>query len=346
MFDKTTSPDWRRLAEDFTLGELIELSPGGGTAAPKAAVLTEKGRYMIRARRAISSPDEIVAFDHSVIRAVSTAGVPTPLPLPSYRGKTWIRYGSIAFEAFPFFEGLSSFQRDSQAELESAARVLALFHTATRALAPAGSKPWAREHEINTMMQTLGKALSEAEIQGAEKQAADAETMWESAQRLQVQLTDRVIHSLPSVIIHGDFTPANVMFRKQQVGGVFDFDWVSYQPRVIDIGEALQFFAFHRASDIDPNDIWSLVQAWQPDEERAALFLKAYQEMSSLSDLEAQWLPRFMRETWFGIRVRAMRKVSSSSRLKILTDGGVEPLLWLEDNEMRLREIALSTRQA
>jgi len=151
------------------------------------------------------------------------------------------------------------------------------------------------------------------------------------------------VESLPSAIIHGDYTPANVLFRGDSVGGIFDFDWVSRQPRVIDLGEALIFFAFTRRDPIDPDDIWSLVQGWAPDLDAARAFLAAYQAEWPLTREEARALPYFMRETWLGVRIRAMRKVPTEERLRILTQDGLPPLRWLERSVELLAGLALTT---
>jgi len=334
-------PFWLAILERFGITSVVSAKPGGGTAAPKILVTTTGGRYLVRQRRPLSSPEPIVVYDHAVIQAVADAGIPTARPCLSTACRTWVYADGMAYEAFPFLEGLQPFEPDNLDQLRSAAITLAQFHRATAGLQPPGRKDWPREHRALDMIGALERAL--AECPASPEQADQAQRMLECERRLASQLTDETVASLPHVITHGDFTPANVGFRGNAVGGVFDFDWVSRQARVLDIGEAAQFFACKRSAPLDPSDIWSLVAAWQPDTAALRAFLQAYQTVWPLSRAEAEALPLFMAETWLGVRVRAMRKVPPEQRLRILTEGALPPLLWLKENAEWLAHAAMST---
>ena len=324
---KDASP-WMEVLAHYSLGRVISLEAGGGTAASKVWVSTaQEGRYLLRSRRPAASEDEVIAFDHGVIRAVVEAGLPSVAPEMSREGRTWVRLDERAYELFPVIEGLAPFQPGNRRQLAAAAQTLARFHRATAGLTPPGRKHWEREHRIEAMRDTLAEVLAGAS--GAPDRA-DAVAMLASAQKLARAPLSSWARALPSAIIHGDYTPANVLFRAGQVGGIFDYDWVSRQPRIVDLGEALIFFAFARREPINPDSIWSLVQGWEPDLIAARAFLAAYQAEWPLDREEARALPFFMRETWLGVRIRAMRKVRPDEQLRILTQGGLEPLQWLE----------------
>jgi len=341
---RTSSEDehWFEVLEHYELGQIINMRAGSGTAAPKRLVETSRGTYLVRQRRPISSPDEIVAFDHSVIEAVARAGLPVVEPERAREGKTWVRVAGQAYEVFPFVSGLERFRQGSMPQVSAAAKCLAQFHQATRQASLRGRKNWQREHQISVMTATLREALEQHT--GHSEQVRTAAQMLQSAVSLRQVLREEFISSLVHVVIHGDYTPANVGFHGENVGGIFDFDWVSRQARVIDVGEALLFFAFRRRNDIDPGSIWSLVQSWEPDVGMAETFLTAYQTVAPLTAEECQALPLFMRETWLGVRIRAMRKVRPEERLAILTEGAMEPLTWLEDNTVLISQLASDTR--
>jgi len=336
-------PDiWQQVLAEYDVGPANQVRTGGGTAAPKVVVTTTSGRYLLRRRRPEMSDDAIVAFDHAVIAAVADVGLPVARPLPTRHGRTWVQQDGCAYELFPFIEGLQRFTYGNRVQIGAAARTLARFHGATASLQVPPQKRWPREHLISTMAETLAGALAG---RGAnERYLAEALTLLSSARRLEAELSTGVVAALPHTVTHGDFTPANVQFRGDAVGGVFDFDWVSHQPRLQDIGEALQFFSFPRRHDLDPDSIWSLVEAWQPDLGAASVFLAAYQGETPLTAAEAKALPLFMRETWLGVRIRAMRKVVPEEQLRILAEGAIEPLHWLESSADVIRTIALDTR--
>ena len=320
---------WQDVLSRFPLSHPRVAGMGGGTAAPKVIVEAEGRRFLLRRRRPRWSEPQVVSNDHGVIAAVVGAGLPAVLPERTRDGQTWAHVGDAAYELFPFVAGLSPFRQGDGAQIASAGESLARFHRATCAAQPPGAKAWPREHEMSALAPVLAEAI--AASSATPIVAAAAREMLASARRLVHLLGADLVHSLPQAIIHGDYTPANVLFRGDAVGGIFDFDWVSRQARLIDVGEALQFFAFRRREGIDPNDIWSLVQTWEPDSDGADAFLDAYGSVWPLTPAEERALPLFMRETWLGIRIRAMRKVPAEQRLRILTDGAQPPLRWLEE---------------
>lgn len=332
--------EWLDILSHYRLGQVHAIEAGGGTAAPKVWVQTERGRFLLRRRRAESSAEDVVRFDHAVIEALAAAGLPVVAPERSCEGRTWVRSGEYAYEVFAFVPGLERFQQGSLRQIASAARTLAQLHAATSILAPPGKKEWPAEHHILTTRQTLCEAI--ASYPGSQEPLIVAKEMLASADLLAERLNG-VLACLPKTIIHGDYTSANVLFRGEEVGGIFDFDWVSRQPRLMDIGEALLFFAFRRAQEIDPDSIWSLVQTWEPDMAAARVFLTAYQTLAPLHQTEADALPLFMWQTWLGVRIRAMRKVSPEERLRILTDGALASLHWIEQNLAPLSRFVLET---
>lgn len=320
--------EWLALLSHYDLGALQRIEPGGGTAAPKVWVQTERSRYLLRQRRPASSTPDVVRFDHGVIQALAAAGLPCVPPERTRSGETWVQQDDAAYELFRYLPDLERFRQGNLAQISAAAETLARFHRTTRDLQPPGAKPWPLEHEIGAMYRTLAQALPAAT--GTPIMRAAAAEMLASAERLQRRFAEIDASLLPHVIIHGDYTPANVLFRGDTVGGIFDMDWMSRQVRLVDIGEALIFFAFRRASDIDPDRIASLVQAWEPDERGARAFLTAYQSIWPLEAAESQALPLYMWQTWLGVRIRAMRKVAPAQQLALLTTGALRPLRWLE----------------
>jgi Ser/Thr protein kinase RdoA (MazF antagonist) len=336
--------DWVGILAHYDVGRIAQLQPGGGTAAPKVLLVTDRGRYLLRQRSHRSSSEDVTAFDHAVIEAVADAGLPVVRPLPALTGQTWVRREGLAYELFPFVDGLESFHQGDRGEIESAASILARFHEVTSTLTLPGRKDWPREHRAASMVQTLEKEI--ARSPGSGDQQSMASYILSAEHRLCAKLQDTIVAALPSVITHGDYTPANVRFRASAIGGIFDFDWASRQARLVDVGEALQYFACRRSASIDADDIWSLVQTWQPEPGDMQAFLAAYQALRPFDEREAAALPLFMLETWLGIRVRAMRKVPAEQRLLLLTRGAGGPLVWLEENAKLLSSMAMETAKS
>ena len=73
---------------------------------------------------------------------------------------------------------------------------------------------------------------------------------------------DGAVTPVEEVIIHGDFHPGNVLYSGYHVSAVLDYDYAAPGSVLRDIGDGLMFFAATRGRPFDPDDIWSLAQAW------------------------------------------------------------------------------------
>ena len=290
-------PAWDEILAHFQVGTVRSMRPGGGTAAPKVLVETDRGRFLVRARRPQSSEDAVVAFDHSVIGALAQAGLPTVAPLPAYptpnptysTGPTWVGDGQVAYEAFPFVEGLESFtpgDRDESPLLPT-----------TRSPPPGDGRPPPRAASPGCVSADRRHVRHSAGHSGGlargREQVDDARAMLSVAGA--ETLTANLVASLPQVIIHTDYTPANVMFevprlRHLRLGlGVSSASGAGR-------GEAMQFFAFRRPS---PSTRQHLVAGagLGPDLDGAPDVSRATSRCGALAG-GGRRLALFMRETW------------------------------------------------
>ena len=81
----------RDVLQAYDLGELISVRAAGGTASPKYAVETTRGKYLIRVRTTEFADAALIHFDHEILRRLHRAGLPVPVPLQRRDGATWLR---------------------------------------------------------------------------------------------------------------------------------------------------------------------------------------------------------------------------------------------------------------
>ncbi|MBN1344059.1 MAG: phosphotransferase [Phycisphaerae bacterium] len=298
--------------------------PAGGTAAPKVMFQVDGRPYLLRRRRAEFCPEPVVRFDHSVIRRLARAGLPVVEPLVRDDETTWVMVDEAAFEVFPFVEGLAMMDQDSAEQVADAGGQLGRLHRAMEGFTPEGHKYWPREFHMAANRATLADFLATPTASGVLRPVA--ERMLRMADRVAAALPDEEVDRLNHLIIHGDYTWANVMYRGPRVGGIFDFDWCDRHPRIHDVARGLIFFAARRAGPLDPDSIWHLVQGWTGDEAMTEMFLSGYAEQVTLTDHERRLLPAMIAETWLCCRIRAMRKVPDEQKMAILA-GDIEASL-------------------
>ena len=325
------------------------ISPAGGTAGRTWRVETDEEAYFLRLRGLRTSTDERIAFDHGLRAHLVESGVPTATAVSSKEGKQWVKVEHSVFELYPFVEG-RQFDSASPDELLAAARALARFHAAARDYKSPRPEPieiaqyaWlgfcdrASDRMDDPELQVANiRAVLDISQTAGERDAAS----WalRRAQGLCQANAGARYDRLCAWVVHGDYTPANVLFGSDHsVAGIFDFDWAMPGPRVRDVGDALYFFAASRG-DLDSSDIWSLTDAAAFDFERCVAFMEAYQSESPLTSDEWDAVPTAFEGRWLSIRLEGMAKVPEAERLRFFGRGNIRvPVEWLDANWQAVR---------
>jgi Ser/Thr protein kinase RdoA (MazF antagonist) len=329
MLSRTIAPEEREaVLAHYAIGPLTAPpEPGGGTANASLTVETASGKYFLKRRNPKYADPGFVAFDHRLMEHLAPYEIGTPLAVRSREGERWLAWDGSVYELFPYQPG-GPHDRASRAQLASAGRSLAAYHRATRHFpAPAG-KAWPRYQDpariregVHTLAPQLEARLSREDFAYLEAQVALLEREFPEAR----------YQALPKRVVHGDYHPGNLKFVGDAVSGIFDLDWATVQPRVLDLADGVFLFAGERATDIDAADIVSLTQTWQPSVPRARVFMEAYLQGEAVEEEEWAVLELTVRARWLYCRVGGMVKLPEERRLDYLIAGLLAPLRAMDD---------------
>jgi homoserine kinase type II len=318
----------------------------GGTANASLTVVGLRGQYLLRRRNPRYCDPGQLAYDHAVLHDLAKSGLPVPKVVRAAGGTRWVEHEGRIYELFQFVEG-AAFDPDDLNEVAAAGAMLARFHRATERLQPHDRKDWPRYFDPKTSAKALkdarrrlkGGMSGDLTPYTAQEVVAVLDRLLDEAQRCERRLPDKAYWALPVTIIHGDWHPANLKFADHQVAGIFDFDWVGRQPRMVDVTDGLLFFGSTREQPLDGGDIWSLTQPYQPVWERMRVFMAAYRGHMPLEQSELDALPDLLRQRALYNRIDPMtRKVPEDRRLAFLAAGRVhEPLDWITAHERQLQ---------
>ena len=290
----------------YDLGPLVAAESGGGTANANLKITTATGDYFLKRRNPTGvrvflqraqtresrsrTPfrrsldcysggrdskyglESFVAFDHALMAHMACHGVKTPRPVPARDGRGWVRINDDVYEVFHYQPG-GPHDRHSLPQIASAGRALADYHRAARDFDPPPGKEWPRYDDPRLIRE--GIAAIEAELKAA-LGADNFDYLMAQVALLESELPDERYHSLPKLVIHGDYHPGNMKFIGDGVAGIFDLDWATVQPRARDLADGIFLYAGEREGDIDAADIFSLTQTWRPSIERGRVFMTAY----------------------------------------------------------------------
>jgi len=333
--------------DEYDLGDIYSVTQAGGTAGKTWKVSASSGCYFLRLRGVRTSTEARLRFDHGLREHLIARGVPTAVAIRTKAGNRWIRLSERVYELYPYVVG-RLFNTDSECEIANSARALATFHKSA-----IDYKPSSIQKEIIAQYTTLGFSdevsyqIDDPHLQIINmlklKEIADSDDDRELVDRCIIRIkrstqmyTDSKYTDLYEWIIHGDYTPANLLFSQDgEVAGIFDFDWAMHGSRCRDIADGLYFFAT-RPRKIDPSDIWSLTDSADFDVDRCVIFLKSYQGILPLDSSEIDFIPLAFAGRWFSIRLEGMAKVHKNERFPFFSRQIEKPLLWLDTNWIRL----------
>ncbi|NOZ24165.1 MAG: phosphotransferase [Planctomycetes bacterium] len=327
-----TTEDIGEVLSNYDLGEISDVQlPGGGTANLNSVIETGRGRMFLRRRNPKYCTADQIIFDHDLMRHLARKCIPGPLPLETKEGRSWVQTGKGIFEVHRFIEGRPH-DRTNLDQIKNAARELALFHLAGMDFKTTASKAWPRYDSPFLIRAAL--AGIESRVPAGHK--GDLEVVRQQVARVAKDLSDKRYASLPRYVIHGDYHPANMLFRGDAVAGIFDLDWASRQPRVRDLADGVIFYGAERTTDVDGGDIASLTAAVTYNEERIRLFVSTYHKTLPLRAEEMALLPLFLRARWIHCRAAGMAKVPDEEKGAYFFKDIVVPLRWICEQEEAL----------
>jgi Ser/Thr protein kinase RdoA (MazF antagonist) len=160
---------------------------------------------------------EAVDYEHSVLRYVAKRGQPVSVPMTGDRGETIVSSGDALWGLYPALAGQAVTPRDWMWRAPKAAECLAQLHKAQEECVPAGKvypewEAWTAERLENLVdgwpyVSEVGDGLVEAVCDHLlQRYFGEAEGV------------------LPQQVVHGEFTPSNVLWRGDQLAGIVDFE--------------------------------------------------------------------------------------------------------------------------
>lgn len=310
----------------FQLGDLLEAYPLGGTATPKFAIRTPRGRFVVRVRAPEFASDSFTHFDHESLMRLAAAGLPVPCPRRQPDGTSQLSVRGHVIEVLSWVEG-SRLQVVSHKTAANVGRFLNRFHDVLSGHIPAGKEGFQREDHPDLLLPYV-HALEALCQNSAETDAIHR--IGDQIELVRKNLDDRLWPQLPRAVTHGDLHPGNLLFHDSEIAAVFDFDYLSEQARVHDIVHALIFFAAHRDSQLDVDAIHSLTQPFTLDSELSRELLNNYQVGTKLQAAEWEAMPLVVRSQWLQYRLRGSRKVPPERKVAFVLNRLFDVIDWLD----------------
>ncbi len=245
----------------------------GNTQSPKARIITETGTYLLKKRAPGRDDPYRVALAHELELYLAERDFCAPRLVGTiHSNATMLETHGGIYELFEYIDGDG--YDGSEAATQSAGQTLQRLHLLLKDFKGNFDAPRRNYHDNSYVRQTIEGIMPgiskhdsvfghEAELQSLNVELLDsydeaAQTARESG------LLDE------NIVCHADWHPGNLIFRKNEVVGVVDFDGATHMGPLADMANGcLQFSLIARGRN---PELW-------PDEldaERARWFLQGY----------------------------------------------------------------------
>ena len=309
--------------------------------------------YFLRKYKKGATEDEIL-FEHDMISHSIANGLDICASvIPTVNRTTFVKsqISRSKFAVYTFLKGEDKYTWDNpimeDPEYESAARVLATFHNATKDFDPKGRSRV--EPPIIDMVSTLPGTFIDCA-----KQSRNTKFHLYYTHKLDTILSaikhntipEKDLEQMPVNAIHCDFHPGNLKFEANKVVGIFDFDWSKIDLRLFDVCLAL---AYCTSSWEEHSDGTLLL-------DKCRIFLTAYQErlselngLAPLNQTELKHLPTMMAMAnffllnWDIVAYYDEEGLNDYEYLAYLKHN-VRLLEWIEENKEEFAAIASSIK--
>jgi Ser/Thr protein kinase RdoA (MazF antagonist) len=270
------------LAELYQLGEIRACRRARRSLSLNFVVTTSRGKFVLR-RHHLS--EAAVAYEHQVLDHLQQRGFPAPRMLTDPAGRAWCTIDGSLYSVYEFAEGYCPAHflwppTAWRAIITQYGHTLGRYHQAIAGLVPSAHKwngyrpaehrrwcegEWFRQ-ALADIRPLLQKPTAISPIDDSVRSRIDA---IEEMLRLESVVEER--SDLSKLVIHGDYSPWNVLFRPGQPPVVLDFNESRLDLKIYDVMLATFWFAW-RGSHLD--------------QDRARAFQAGYCETGQLSEAD------------------------------------------------------------
>lgn len=234
---------------------------GGGNRSYSLLVHTSAGKKILKKYKPSLGQSTIIQ-EHSLLTYLAQTDFPSPHLVTTATGQTLLHRGSPRLALFDYIEGGFQYYHymllpgQLQQFITVAGEILALLHQTVRDFAPQGYNPdgFKSQHEdrwrdLAWLVTRLEHCVAET-VHLKEKGVDNKEAAWllQQASYLEKSLIqlDAILKNatLPRLIIHGDYGPYNLLFRRNAPAIVLDFEMARLDWRLTELIGAWHRFGY------------------------------------------------------------------------------------------------------
>jgi len=239
-----SSEELVRVLSHYDVGIIHQVKSlsGGNRRAPKMVVVSDQGKFLLKRRPRGKDDLYRVAFAHAVQAHLAEKAFPvTSLLATRSDNNTILQLNSHIYEFFKFVSG-ARYDGSPESTID-AGRQLANFHRHLADFAHEFKPLQASFHDSSTVRTHLRTIGSDRTARPSGKLQDTAEALMILYNESSIRINQLGFDSWPKQVIHGDWHPGNMLFSRQKVAVVLDFDSIRVAPAVVDLANSMLQFS-------------------------------------------------------------------------------------------------------
>ena len=336
-----TSDELAEVLSRYDIGKIRKVMRlvGGSKNAPKIVVTTTRGRFLLKRRLQGRDDAYRVTFAHAVQAHLAKRYFPVA-PLLTTRDElgTILQLRGNIYEIFKFVGG-SRYTGSAEATIDTG-RQLAKFHQYLTNFKFEWEPLKASFHDSTTVRGHLKIIASDIYQSNERKLHRCGEELMSLYNHAGVHVNELGFDSWPQQVVHGDWHPGNMLFDKDKLVAVLDFDSVKIAPPITDLANAMLQFSLvgYHPNPADWPDYL--------DQAKLVQVLEGYREVINLDKDHLDSLLDLMVETMIAEAVLPIAatgffgNLKGTDFLKMI----VRKAHWIHDNRKILTEALESSR--
>lgn len=240
---------------DLGIVDQLRVFPRGSRRSPKLRIRSQRGEFLLKRRSPGQDDPYRVAFAHDLQLHLGRRGYPVAGLIGTRAdNNSMLQLNGRTYELFNYVQG-TRYDKSPWAARQAGAALGRLHASLTdyRSLYDSNVGSFHAAPEIDAKTALIPVAV------GAVEPQADQSLITQTAEFLRRAYVDAAkrVNDLGylqwnKVVLHGDWHPGNLLFRRDQVAGVLDFDSARIEPRVVDVANGLLQFSMPMTSPDDP----------------------------------------------------------------------------------------------
>ncbi len=268
-----------------------EVPPGRGRSH-SLIVITRQGKKLLKLYKPTVAVPAII-HEHSILCYLAQVDFPSPRLVSTPVGETLVRRNEHNYALFDVIEGgfqyhnYCLFPAQARQFIAASGEILAVLHDKLKDFVPQGHNPNGfksrqedRWRDLDWYTSRLTHCIAETQHASADLGRTEAAWLLERADYLEASLVqlDTTLKEaqLPRLIIHGDYGPYNLFFRRNAPVVMLDFELARLDWRATELVDALPRFSYSR---------------WGFSLGKMKCFLDAYRSQFSIASDEVRLLP-------------------------------------------------------